>query len=218
MTRTDPDALRDRMVADLRASGAVTSEAVATALRAVPRHRFVPELAPVVAYANRAQATLVRDGETLSSISQPAMVAMMLERAELRDGHRVLEIGTGTGYNAALMAHLVRPLGHVVTVDIEPALVERARATLAELGIADVTAITADGREGLAAEAPFDRVVVTAGAAEVAPAWVDQLVDGGRLVVPLSGPQSCVTYEKDGDRLRQLGAIGAAFLPVRAPS
>jgi protein-L-isoaspartate(D-aspartate) O-methyltransferase len=141
------------------------------------------------AAAYRDEAFVIKcgpDGLPVSSSSQPAMMAIMLDQLGLEPGHRVLEIGTGTGYNAAVMSTVVGPGGQVVTVDIDPELVARARSSLLAAGYDAVTVKCADGGYGDPAGAPFDRVIVTAGAWDIAPAWFSQLGPGGRLVLPLS--------------------------------
>jgi protein-L-isoaspartate(D-aspartate) O-methyltransferase len=163
------------------------SRAVQAAFRAVPRHLFVPDLAPAAAYQDRALVIKYDSGGVpVSSSSQPAMMAIMLEQLGLAAGHRVLEIGTGSGYNAAIMARVVGPGGRVVTVDIDPDLVAAAQARLAGAGYGAVQARCGDGGYGDPDGAPFDRVIVTAGAWDIAPAWLDQLAPGGRLVLPLA--------------------------------
>jgi len=193
------DVARARLARALRESGHTPSAAVQAAFQAVPRHLFVPELDPAVAYQD--EALVIKygdDGLPISSSSQPAMMAIMLEQLRLRPGHRVLEIGTGTGYNAAVMAHIVGPEGAVVTVDIDADLIARARAGLAEAGYGQVRTICADGGYGDPQDAPFDRIIVTAGASDIAPAWLDQVGPGGRLVLPLSvrGIQLSLSLER----------------------
>jgi protein-L-isoaspartate(D-aspartate) O-methyltransferase len=181
------DAARARLARSLRDSGRTPSPAVQAAFRSVPRHLFVPELAPAAAYQD--EALVIKygdDGLPVSSSSQPAMMAIMLEQLGLEPGHRVLEIGTGTGYNAAVMAHVVGPRGLVVTVDIDAGLVARAKDSLMAAGYGTVLASCGDGGYGDPQGAPFDRIIVTAGAWDIAPAWLDQLAPGGRLVVPLA--------------------------------
>lgn len=175
------------------------SAAVQAAFRAVPRHLFVPDLTPAAAY--RDEALVIKYdtcGVPVSSSSQPAMMAIMADQLGLEPGHRVLEIGTGSGYNAAIMAHIVGPEGRVVSVDIDPVLVASAVDRLTAAGYGAVQARCADGGYGDPADAPFDRVIVTAGAWDIAPAWLDQLGPGGRLVLPLAlrGIQLSVALER----------------------
>jgi protein-L-isoaspartate(D-aspartate) O-methyltransferase len=186
-TSAEPDAARARMASELRRHGHALSPLVQDAFATVPRHVFVPEIGPAAAY--RDEALVIKcgpDGLPVSSSSQPAMMAIMLDQLGLRRGHRVLEIGTGSGYNAAVMSAVVGPDGEVVTVDIDPELVARARASLLAAGAEAVTVRCADGGYGDPDAAPYDRVIVTAGAWDIAPAWLDQLGPGGRLVLPLS--------------------------------
>jgi protein-L-isoaspartate(D-aspartate) O-methyltransferase len=193
------DVARARLASELRHHGHALSRSVHEAFALVPRHVFVPEIGPAAAY--RDEAVVIKcgpDGLPVSSSSQPAMMAIMLDQLGLRPGHRVLEVGTGTGYNAAVMAEVVGPGGEVVTVDIDPELVARARYSLLAAGYREVRVKCADGGYGDPAGAPFDRVIVTAGAWDIAPAWLDQLAPGGRLVLPLSirGIQLSVGLER----------------------
>jgi protein-L-isoaspartate(D-aspartate) O-methyltransferase len=201
------DAARARMAAGLRANGQALSKRVRDAFATVPRHLFVPEAGEADAY--RDEAFVLKcgpDGVPISSSSQPAMMAIMLEQLDLRPGQRVLEIGTGSGYNAAIMSLVAGPGGQVYTVDIDAELVSRARASLAAAGFGDVTVICGDGGFGAPPDAPFDRIIVTAGAWDIAPSWLEQLAPAGRLVLPLSvcGLELSVALEqRDGAWLSQ---------------
>jgi protein-L-isoaspartate(D-aspartate) O-methyltransferase len=185
--RETADAARARLASELRDRSRALSRSVQDAFAKVPRHVFVPEVAPAAAYKD--EALVIKcgpDGMPVSSSSQPAMMAIMLDQLGLQPGHRVLEIGTGSGYNAAVMAAVVGPEGKVVSIDIDPELVARARASLAAAGCDSVTVICADGGFGDPDGAPFDRIIVTAGAWDIAPAWLDQVAPRGLLVLPLS--------------------------------
>ena len=197
-----PEEARTRLVDELRASGRLTSAGIEAAFRAVPRHVFLPELDPV-SQAYQDEAFVIKTDEgglPVSSSSQPAIMAIMLEQLGVAAGQRVLEIGTGTGYNAALLSRLVGPDGSVVTVDIDPALADRARASLAAAGFPDVTVICGDGGFGAPEFAPYDRVIVTAGASDLAPGWLAQLGPDGRIVLPLGlrGIQLCMALVRSG--------------------
>ena len=212
---TGPDAARARMVKELRQLGHLLSPAVLAAFATVPRHVFVPEIGPAAAY--RDEALVIKcgpDGLPVSSSSQPAMMAIMLGQLGLQPGHRVLEIGTGSGYNAAVMSEVVGPAGEVVTIDIDAELVARARASLLAAGADTVTVYRADGGYGDPGGAPFDRIIVTAGAWDIAPAWLDQLVPGGRLVLPLSirGVQLSVALEQLGRGWLSTSACRCGFV------
>ena len=138
----------------------------------IPRHLFVPQIDVYAAYLD--QAVMVKhakDGSAISSASQPMIVATMLEQLQVSPGHHVLEIGTGSGYNAALLGALCGSSGGVVTVELEPDLAERAAQILADLGYDQVQVVVGDGREGYSPQEPYDRFIVTAGASEVAIAW-----------------------------------------------
>jgi protein-L-isoaspartate(D-aspartate) O-methyltransferase len=211
-------ALRGQLTDQLLAEGRIGTEPVAAAFRAVPRHHFLPGVDLDVAYADDAVVTKWSpDGRPVSSSSQPAIMALMLEQLGLRPGHRVLEIGAGTGYNAALIAHLVGARGAVVTVDIDDDLVAQARENLARAGGTGVTVVCGDGAEGWAPGSPYDRIIVTAGAWDVAPAWRDQLAADGRIVLPLSlrGVQRSVAFQPVGDRLAAVSILDCGFMPLR---
>ncbi|MBE1875043.1 methyltransferase, FxLD system [Myceligenerans pegani] len=205
----------DRLVA---MRGYPLAEEVAEAMRVVPRHVFVPQAPLSEAYGLGAVITH-RDAHNvpISSASAPGTVAGMLEQAQVRPGHRVLEIGAGTGYNAALLAHLVGPSGSVTTIEFDPDVAEAAREHLIAYGADQVRVVTGDGTIGDPSQAPFDRILVTAGAWDVAPAWVDQLAPGGRIVLPLRlrGLTRVVAFERDGDRLRSVSVAEDGFIPMK---
>lgn len=214
----DATALRDDLVRRLRDSGVVHDAAVAEALRVVPREVFLPGLDLDEAYRDIAVPTH-RDqaGQVVSSCSQPSMVALMLEQLSVRPGQRVLEIGAGTGYNAALLRHLVGPGGRVVSVDVDPVICAEARTRTRAVG-AEVEVELGDGALGWAAAAPYDRIQVTAAAGDLPAAWWEQLSEAGRLVVPLHlGPraEASVAWERAGTALRALSRLPCGFLALR---
>jgi protein-L-isoaspartate(D-aspartate) O-methyltransferase len=204
------------MVAHLRNRSGLTDPRVAAVLARVPRHLFVPGVDLAEAYADEAIVTRYRDGWPVSSASQPAMVATMLEQLRLPAGGSVLEIGAGTGYNAALLAGLVGASGRVVTIDIDPEVAEEARSHLAAAGVANVAVICGDGALGWPGGAPYDGIIVTAGASDLAPTWASQLAPGGRLVVPLSirGVQQCVAFTPADGHLSSVAVCGCQFMPL----
>lgn len=209
---------RERLVADLVRDGRVRSPRVRAALEAVPRHLFLPGLDAAAAYADEAVPIKTDGGVTVSSVSQPSMVAIMLEQLEAAPGHRVLEIGAGAGWNAGLLAHVVGPDGAVITVDIDEDLVEGTRKNLAAAGLDRVTAVTADGAGGHPAAAPYDRIELTVGATAIRPEWVAQLVPDGRLLLPLTvrGSQLSIAFTRTGPGLLTSTSVrSCAFVRLR---
>ncbi|WP_406433076.1 methyltransferase, FxLD system [Streptomyces sp. NBC_01589] len=179
-------ALRHQLADQIAEAGHIRSPAVDEALRAVPRHAFAPEVPVQKAYANDIVATRHSDdGSIISSISAPWLQADMLEAARIRPGHRVLEIGSG-GNNAALMAELVGPTGSVTTLDIDPAVTDRATRFLAQTGYDRVHVVIADAEHlpaGIVPDGGFDAILVTVNTWDLP--WIDALAEGGRLVAPL---------------------------------
>jgi len=211
-------ALRERLAARVIAANGIGSGRVAAALHDVPRHLFLPGVPPEAAYRDDAIVTK-RDasGLPVSSSSQPAIMAIMLDQLELAPGQRVLEIGAGTGYNAALMRHIVGPSGLVVSVDIDADLAGRARDHLACAGYPDVLVLAADGADGCPAHAPYDRVIATVGVGDLAPAWLDQAAERARIVVPLDlgGPQLSVAFGRTGRHWTSRSVAPCGFMRMR---
>jgi protein-L-isoaspartate(D-aspartate) O-methyltransferase len=185
------------------AGGLPTSATVASAFLAVPRHEFLSGLGAAQAYQDASVVTKSdADGLPVSAGTQPALMAVMLDQLGLAPGQRVLEIGTGTGYNAALLAHLVGDQRSVVTVEVDSEVAERVRSALASAGLTGITVLCTDGALGAPEQGPFDRVIVTAGVWDIPPAWLSQVAAGGRIVLPLSvrGIQLSVALGRDGDQ------------------
>ena len=215
---TDPAALRDALVQTLTRTGAIRSPIVAAAFRAVPRHRFLPGVPVADAYRDDAIITRrERGGLPSSSSSQPSIMAIMIEQAGLRPGHRVLEIGAGTGYNAAVMQEIVGPTGRIVTVDIQPDVAQEAESHLLAAGYADVLVAAADGGYGYPGEAPYDRIILTASASDISPHWREQLREGGVLILPLRLRTQglSVALEKRGDLLASRSITCSGFMHLR---
>jgi protein-L-isoaspartate(D-aspartate) O-methyltransferase len=214
----DVAGLQRDLLAEVRDRGGAATESVAAALLAVPRHVFVPDVPLEMAYRDEAIVTKRGvDGVPISSSSQPTIMALMLDQLGLAPGQRVLEIGAGTGYNAALMACLVGPTGVVVSVEIDAEVAERARASLAAAGYPDVTVVCADGAGGHPPAAPYDRIIATVGVWDLAPAWLDQLAPGGRVVVPLDvrGVQVSVALEQQDGHWVSRSLVPCGFMPLR---
>jgi protein-L-isoaspartate(D-aspartate) O-methyltransferase len=218
VTDAELSAMRDRMVTQVINSGRPVSDAVVQAMRSVPRHLFLPELEPEQAYRNEAIVTRrSAEGQPTSSSSQPTIMAYMLDQLDVAPGHRVLEIGAGTGYNAALLQHLVGAGGTVVTVDLDADVARQAAAHLTEAGYPGVAVIPGDGAAGYPPGAPYDRVIATVGVSDLAPAWLDQLAPGGRIVVPLDlrGSQRSVAFERDGASWHSRSVVPCGFMRMR---
>jgi protein-L-isoaspartate(D-aspartate) O-methyltransferase len=182
---------------------------VKDAMRRVPRDRFVPEENRALAYGDHPLP--IGHGQT---ISQPFIVAFMTDLLDVRPGHLVLEVGTGCGYQAAVLAELA---DRVETIEVVPELVRRARATLEELGYQNITVHEGDGHAGLPDRAPFDRIIVTAAPDRVPQALIDQLAPHGRLVIPVGSryDQELLLVDKDADgRVHSERTIGVAFVPL----
>jgi protein-L-isoaspartate(D-aspartate) O-methyltransferase len=188
----------------------ISSQAVLRAMDEVPREYFVAAAQAESAYAD--QALPIDCGQT---ISQPYVVAYMTEQLEVEPDHRVLEVGTGSGYQAAVLSRLAR---EVVTVERYRTLADMARDRIRTLGYANVTVLTGDGMKGVPERAPFDRIIVTAAAEDVPQALTDQLAEGGKMVLPV-GPRHGAQYivkitKKPGGELTREDLIAVRFVPL----
>jgi len=211
MTEAKPDELaaarRTMIEQQLRRRG-IKDERVLAVMAEVPRELFVRPQDRPFAYDDRALP--IGLGQT---ISQPYMVALMTELLDPQPHHRVLEIGTGSGYQTAILAKLA---GHVYTLERLAELSRAARQRLQSLGLNNVTYLVGDGSRGWPAFAPYDRIIVTAGSPNVPPPLIEQLADGGKLVIPVGGSdeQVLTLVEKHGDRLIERPSIPCRFVPL----
>jgi len=199
---------RARMVEEqLRARG-IRDERVLGALGRVPRERFIAPEYVKDAYADR--PVPIGAGQT---VSQPFMVAVMVEALEVQASDQVLEVGTGTGYEAAVLGELA---AEVWTIERHPALADRARQILQELGYANVQVITGDGSLGLREQAPFDKILVAAGAPQAPPSLIEQLADGGRMAVPVGNrvEQQLRVVRKAGGEIVTSTHVLCCFVPL----
>jgi protein-L-isoaspartate(D-aspartate) O-methyltransferase len=218
----DPRPFIDRYVDALLRVGAIRSPAVEAAFRTVQRHRLIEEASYVdpsrqltepvqmdpsdpseenlaLIYSDGVLVTRFTDGRPTSSSSQPSLVARMLELLELRPGMTVLEVGAGTGYNAALLAEVLADQRRVVSVDIAEDVVAQTRRLLAAAGYSGIDLRCLDGFAGVPERAPFDRIVATVGCPDLSPHWTEQLADGGGMLVPLehAGSHPLVRVTRD---------------------
>jgi protein-L-isoaspartate(D-aspartate) O-methyltransferase len=199
---------RREMVARQLRGRRIRDERVLAAMERIPRHRFMPDTLRHLAYRDRA----VSIGQK-QTISQPYMVALMTEMLQLKSADRVLEIGTGSGYQTAILAELA---ADVVSIERHAVLAERAREVLDALGYHNVTIIVGDGTQGHAARAPYDAILVTAGGPQVPPSLEQQLAVGGRLVCPV-GPrevQELVRIVRTPDGIARETGIQCSFVPL----
>jgi protein-L-isoaspartate(D-aspartate) O-methyltransferase len=214
-------AARQQALVDLLLENeSIQSERVEAAFRAVPRHPFLPDTPPEEVYRDEAIPThFAEDGRAISSSSQPAIMAIMLEQLDLQPGQHVLEVGAGTGYNAALLGHLVGDKGRVTAVDIDADIVAAAQEHLAAVGCTNVTIVCGDGMDGYAAHAPYDRIILTVGGWEISPAWLAQLKPDGRILLPLSlnGPQYAIAFDRTDDYLVSVSIQSCGFMALRGP-
>ena len=199
---------RAQMLESLK-QGGITDKRVMEAMVEIPRHYFVPEAFRHQAYDDNVSIH-IGEGQT---ISQPRIVALMTESARIDSQDRVLEIGTGSGYQAAVLSKLAR---FVFTVERVSSLARQAKSVLDQLAIDNVSIKVMDGTLGWRAQAPFDAILVTAGAPEVPEPLVEQLADGGRLVVPVGPRETQVLkiVQRRGDRTFAHELKGACFVPL----
>ncbi|UJW32459.1 methyltransferase, FxLD system [Saccharothrix sp. AJ9571] len=212
---------RDALVDTLLANKMITSPLVERAFRTVPRHLFVAEGTPLDVTYNVDNSVAIkrdRDGVIISSTSAAYIQARMIEQAGLGPGMSVLEIGSG-GFNAALLAEVVGPEGRVVSVDIDQDVTDRARDLLDATGYGNrVTVVLADAENPLPGlQQSVDAVLVTVGAWDLAPAWLEHLSEGGTIVVPLrmNGITRVIGFRRDGDHLESTSAEVAGFVPMQ---
>lgn len=204
------DAMRERMVSRQIEARGIRDKAVLNAMRTVPRHLFVPEQVRDEAYDDHPLP--IGLGQT---ISQPYIVALMTQLLEIKPGHRIFELGTGSGYQAAVASVLGKD---VFTMEIYEGLAASAAKRLSDLGYENVHVKGGDGYFGWEENAPFDAIIVTAAADHIPPPLIRQLRPGGRLIIPLGGPfsvQQLVTVDKDADgTLKERSILAVRFVPL----
>jgi protein-L-isoaspartate(D-aspartate) O-methyltransferase len=201
----------ERMVAEQLVPHGVTNQRVLDAMASIPREEFLSGSARRHAYEDRALA--IECGQT---ISQPLVVALMTQAVDPHPDDIALEVGTGSGYQAAVLARLCR---RVLTIELEPALAERAAATLKRLGFDNVEVAVGDGNLGWPEQAPYNVILVACAARNVPPPLVDQLADGGRMVIPVQvaadEPQDLRLYVRHGEETTFRSLFPVLFVPLR---
>ncbi len=183
---------KDRLIDELIEYGYLKTKEVIDAFKKVPRENFVEQEYKKHAYAN--EPLPIREGQT---ISQPLTVAAMTEALQPRRGQKILEIGSGSGYQAAILAEIIGPRGKIITLERISALVDFAKNNIKTCNFKTIEIIHSDGTNGYPEEAPFDRIIVTASAREIPKALVNQLKEGGRLVIPVGDEMILVEKNKE---------------------
>lgn len=208
MKELDPITLRNRMVEEQLVTRGISDERVLNAFRKVPRHKFVPNENLINAYGD--YPLPVGEGQT---ISQPYMVALMTQCLDLKGDEKVLEIGTGSGYQAAILAELVKEVYTIERIDI---LAQRAKTTLDALGYANIKIKVEDGTEGWDEFAPYDGIIVTAGAPSMPEPLLEQLAENGRMTIPIGGgfSQVLILVKKERGKVIQQEICGCVFVPL----
>ncbi len=194
--------LHEQLVQSMRQSGVLQAPGVEAAFRAIPRHHFLPDHPLQEVYSDKAIGIQHdKTGLLVSSSSQPSMMAIMLNQLRLKPGDNVLEIGTATGYNAAIMAYIVGKTGRVTTVELEKDLAEQARRNIARSKVPSVSVVQGDGSLGYAPRAQYDHIVSTVGVWDIPEAWLRQLKPDGTLVAPIvvDGIQVSATFRRQTD-------------------
>ncbi len=210
MDLNDTKQERKKLVDRLVSSGYLGKKEVISAMLKVPRHMFIPEALRYSAYVD----SPLRIGFD-QTISAPHMVALMTEYLDVKPGHKILEIGSGSGYQAAVLSELVGD-GRIYTVERIPELAQSAKKILEELSYSNVSVIVGEGTQGYADEAPYDRIIVTAGAPKIPAPLLEQLGEGGKLLIPVGDRrlQELIYIRKDGKEFKEKKLGGCMFVPL----
>ena len=204
---------RKNLIESLKQRGYLSKPEVIEAMLKVERHKFVPKDLQDQAYVD----TPLPIGQE-QTISAPHMVAIMSETLDVKPNHKILEIGTGSGYQAAVLAEIAKN-GKIYTIERIPELAKQAKKNLAKCGYKNIEVIMANGTLGYELKAPFDRIIVTAGALNVPQVLVDQLKDGGKMLIPVGGRffQDLILVEKRAGKITKKNLGGCMFVPLIGP-
>jgi len=209
------------MIDQLKARGLEMAPEIEEAFRAVPREAFLPGIPIERVYSGDAIVTKSDEqGRPISSSSEVGVMIAMAQLLDVAPGQRILEIGAGTGYNAAVISRLVGDRGAITTIDIDPDVAAEARDHLTRAGFDRVAVVTGDGWEGNRPDGPYDRIEVTASVADLSPNWFAALAEGGKIVLPLvlrAGMQTVVGLQKTGAELVSTSLVPGGFMPLRGP-
>ena len=202
--------MRIKLVEILKLEGRIKTKKVEKAFLEIPRENFVPD--EIKKYAYKDTPLQIGNGQTISA---PHMVAIMVEELDIKIGQKILEIGAGSGYHAAIVSKLVGKKGHVYTIERFPFLAETSKKNLEKTGITNVTVVTGDGSKGLLKYAPYDIIYVTCAAPDIPKPLIEQLKNGGKLMIPV-GRTICnlELIEKKEDKLNYKDLGGCAFVPL----
>ena len=204
---------RKKLVKHLKNAAYLNKPEVIKAVGSVPRHKFVPEPHRAQSYADHPLP--IGYGQTISA---PHMVSLMAEKLDLEKGQKVLEVGGGSGYHAAVIGTIIGEAGHVYSVEIIPELVKWAKKAIKDVGLSDrVSVILGDGSAGYPDEAPYDRIFVACAAPDLPPPLAQQLKEGGRMLIPVDtglGYQDLIMYTKEKGKLKVQNEGGCVFVPL----
>lgn len=204
---------RKKLIDSLIRRRYISKPEVISAMMKVPRHIFIPR--SIIAYAYQDHPQQIGERQTISA---PHMVGIMVEKLDLKPGHKVLEIGGGSGYHAAVVAEIVGPAGHVYSIEFIESLAKSAEENIKSAGLENiVTVVNRDGSLGLPEHAPYDRIYVTCASPEVPPPLIEQLEEKGKLLIPAGGRhyQTLVYCEKKGKKVIKKDFGGCVFVPLR---
>ena len=204
------DEKRKNLVESLKKQGRIKTKEIEKAFLEIPREEFIPPIFKQYAYSDTPLE--IGQGQTISA---PHMIAIMCEELDLKKDQKILEIGTGSGYHAAIVAKIIEPNGHVYTIERHKNLAEKAKQNLKNTNIKNVTVEIGDGSEGLAKYAPYDRIYVTCAAPSIPQPLIEQLKDPGKMLIPVGGT-ICTLYllEKNNGKIKKENHGGCAFVPL----